>query len=172
MKNSERLSKLTQKWLKITVVSAMVLAISAIALLVTGWIANSQEITYNEVRVSVQEVNEIYVHRRHNSGRKLDVKVVYQGNSYALHGVTMDDRQKYKEALDSDKEIIAYEYNNELFCSVDAINASTVTNALGLIFWGLNNLSRVSFVISIAAWLINRNKYKEAIAEENVHEKI
>lgn len=166
MKNSEKLSDIVRQWKKITYVTAVVLLVSVIGLFVMAGISKNREIAYNEVSVSVQEVNEVYVHRRHNSGRKLEVKVEYQGNSYTLYGVTMDDRQKYKEALDSDAKLIVYEYKNELFSDVKALKGSTATNILALMFWGLCQLFGVSLIMSIVSLIINRHKLQKALAEE------
>ena len=136
-----------------------------------GRISKNQEITYNEVSVSVQDVNEVYVYRRRNTHRKLEVNVVFQGNIYKLKGVNVNERQKYKEALDSNTDIIVYEYNKELYSSVDALKSSTVTTAFMLLFWYTCKITGISVVSSIVCYFINVRQYKSLVVKEAEEEK-
>lgn len=171
MRKSEEKLKLVRQWKKAMAISAVVFLIGVIGLFVMGRISKSQEITYNEVSVSVQDVNEVYVYRRRNTHRKLEVIVVFQGNIYKLKGVNVNERQKYKEALDSNTDIIVYEYNKELYSSVDALKGSTVTNTFMVLFWYTCIISGVSVVSSIVSYFINVSRYKSLVVKEAEEEK-
>lgn len=171
MRKSEEKLKLVRQWKKAMAISAVVFLIGVIGLFVMGRISKSQEITYNEVSVSVQDVNEVYVYRRRNTHRKLEVNVFFQGNIYKLKGVNVNERQKYKEALDSNTDIIVYEYNKELYSSVDALKSSTVTTAFMLLFWYTCKISGVSVVLSIVCYFINVRQYKSLVVKEAEEEK-
>ena len=171
MRKSEEIHKLVKQWKNLLAISALVFLIGVIGLFVMVRISKSQKITYHEVSVSVQDVNEVYVHHRRNSERKLEVKVSFQGDIFTLKGVKVDERQKYKEALESNTDIIVYEYNDELYSSVDAIRGSTVTSAFMMLFWGICVFSGASVVLSLVAYIINVSQFKNLLVKEAEEEK-
>ena len=93
MKRSEEKHKIAKQWMKMLAVSALVFLITLIGLFVMGKISQKREISYNEVSVSVKDVNEVKKHHRHNTISRLEVNVVFQGDTVKLRGVNMEDRQ-------------------------------------------------------------------------------
>ena len=171
MKRSEEKHKIAKQWMKMLAVSALVFLITLIGLFVMGKISQKREISYNEVSVSVKDVNEVKKHHRHNTISRLEVNVVFQGDTVKLHGVNMEDRQKYREALDSHTDITVYEHGNRLYANVDAIRGTGALATIMYLFWIVCILSFSSTFMSVAMCIKSIFLYKRAVAEDADEEK-
>lgn len=171
MKKSEEFYVLKKQWKKVLIVLPLVFLISVLVLFVMGQISQKHEVAYNEVNITVNEVTDKYVRRARRTSREVEVRVDYHGNSYKLYGVTIAERQKYKEALETGEGIIVYEYNNKLFSSVSALKGTTVLGIMRVVLFYCAGLSGLAFIMSILAYIIDTIQYKKLLVKEEQEEK-
>lgn len=171
MKKSEELYVLRKQRKKVLIILPLVFLISVLVLFVMGQISQKHEIAYNEVNVTVNEVIEKRVRRARRTSREVEVRVDYQGNSYQLYGVTIDERQKYKESLETGEDIIVYECNNKLFSSVSALKGTTVLGIMRVVLFYCAKFSGLGFIFFILAYIIDTIQYKKVLIKEEQEEK-